>query len=332
MGRRFLKKMLLVAVVVLSSYATAQPLVLAQETFPNRPVSIWVGYAAGGVTDMIARTLAEASEKSLGQKVVVVNKTGGAGVVCVSLLTKQKPDGYTLGGNLDTPITRAPHLRDLDYDPFRDLTHIVRACLFKSVFVVKADSPFKRWEDLVEWARKNPGQLSYGDVGPGSVPHITMAKLALKEGFTYKSVTFAGDTPNISAVMGGHVMVANVSSLACKGYVQANTLKALLVHEREGLTYAPQVPTFEKLKYDIETPNAFIISAPKAIPGAVRERLEHAFLEGIKSSTFKKLVDDSELLVREPLTGNVLTEYLQKTSRAYETYIKEVGIYKIDRK
>jgi tripartite-type tricarboxylate transporter receptor subunit TctC len=332
MGRRSLKGILFAVLVILSSHAMAQTVALAQETFPNRPVTIWVGYAAGGVTDMIARTLAEASEKSLGQKVIVVNKTGGAGVVAVSLLVKQKPDGYTLGGYLDTPITRAPHLRDLDYDPFKDLTHIIRACLFKSVFVVKADSLFKKWEDLVEWARKNPGQLTYGEVGPGSVPHITMAKIALKEGFTYKGVTFAGDTPNISAVMGGHVMVANVSALACKGHVQANTLRALLVHEREGLAYAPQVPTFEKIKYDFETPNAFIISAPKGISSATRERLANAFLAGIKTSTFKKFVDDNELLVREPLTGDVLTDYLQKSSHSYEALIKEAGVYKIDRK
>jgi len=332
MGRSSSKRMLFVALVIVSTFPITQAVAIAQESFPNRPVTIWVGYAAGGVTDMIARTLAEASEKSLGQKVIVVNKTGGAGVVCVSLLTRQKPDGYTLGGYLDTPVTRAPHLRDLDYDPFRDLTHIIRACLFKSVFVVKADSPFKKWEDMVDWARKNPGQLTYGDVGPGSVPHITMAKVALKERFTYKSVTFAGDTPNIAAVLGGHVMVANVSSLACKGYVQANTLRALLVHEREGLAYAPQVPTFEKIKYDFETPNAFIVSAPKGIPAATRERLENALLAAIKTSTFKKFVDDNELLVREPLTGEVLTDYLQKTSHSYEALIREAGVYKIDRK
>ena len=332
MGRSFSKSILFAALVIASSYAIDRTKALCQETFPTRPVTIWVGYAAGGVTDMIARTLAEASEKTLGQKIVVMNKTGGAGVVCVSLLTRQKPDGYTLGGYLDTPVTRAPHLRDLDYDPFRDLTHIIRACLFKSVFVVRADSPFRKWEDLVEWARKNPGQLTYGDVGPGSVPQIAMAKIALKEGFTYKTVTFAGDTPNISAVLGGHVMVANVSSLACKGYVQANSLRALLVHEREGLAYAPQVPTFDKLKYDFETPNAFIISAPKGIPAAVKERLEKALLAGIKTSIFKRFVDENELLVREPLTGDALTNYLQKTSRSYEALIKEAGAYKIDRK
>ena len=332
MGKNSLKKILFVTLVIIWGIVIFQSIALAQTTFPTRPVTIWVTYAAGGITDTVLRTIADASEKSLGQKMVIINKTGGGGVVAVSLLTHEKPDGYTLVGCVDAPITRVPHIRDLDYDPFLNLTHIIRVCLFKSVFVVKSDSPFKQWGDVVDWAKKNPGQLLYGETGPGTVPYLAMAKVARKEGFTYKGVTFPGDGPMLNALLGGHVMITNLSSVACKGQVAAKTVRALLVHEREGLSYAPEAPTFEKMHYDFELPNTIIISAPEGLPDPVRERLEKAFIEGINSRKFMKVAEDNELIMREPLTGKALNDYLRKTYLSYETFIKEAGIYKIDKK
>jgi len=326
------KKIFLILLTVIFGYIFVQSISLAQVSFPTRSVTIWIGFPPGGVTDIITRTLAEVSEKGLGQKIVAINKPGGGGSVCASLLTKAKPDGYTLGAYVDTPITRAPHLRDLDYDPFQDLTHIIRVGLFKQAFVVRADSPFKKWEDVVNWAKKNPGQLVYGHPGAGTTPHITMAKVALKEGFTYKHVPFAGGTPNSSALLGGHVMISGDSAVTWKPHVEAKTIRVLLVFEKEGLDYAPDTPTFEKVHYDFETSSSLIISAPKGIPGAIREILEKAFIEGIRTNMFKAVAEENELLSTEPLTQKSLNDYLTKCYTSYEQSIKEAGIYKIERK
>jgi len=197
-----------VAVVVLVAIAWLVPgHPAAQEPFPTRPVTIWVGFPPGGGTDILTRALAESAEKLLGQKVVVINKPGATGVVATAEVVKAKPDGYTLVANTDTPITRAPHFRDLDYDPFRDLTHITRLGRFKLVVYVRADSPHKTWRDLVEWAKKNPGQLTFGHPGAASTPNLVMTKMASKEGISVRGIPFAGDAPMITALLGGHVVL-----------------------------------------------------------------------------------------------------------------------------
>jgi len=332
MKKDSLKRILFVLWVVVWSYMIPQSIALAQVTFPTRPVTIWVGFPPGGGTDIVIRALADSSEKSLGQKIVIINKPGGGGAVSASLLTKEKPDGYTLAAFPDTPATRSPHLRDLDYDPFRDLSFIIRVGLWKNAFVVKADSPFKKWEDVVEWAKKNPGQLIFGNPGAGTTPHLAMAKIAATEGFTFKNVPFAGDTPNVSALLGGHIMLGGGSALAWKSHVEAKTMRVLLVFEREGIDYAPDAPTFEKVHYDFETPTSVIVCAPRGIPDPIRESLEKTFIEGIKTKTFRAVAEKQELLLAEPLTGKALNDFLKKCYLLYEQVIKEAGIYKMEKK
>lgn len=332
MKRDLMKKVLFVLLVATFTYMIPQSFVLAQARFPTRPVNIWVGFAPGGGTDIIVRALAEGEEKGLKQKIVVVNKAGGGGTVCASLIAKEKPDGYTLGSSTDTPVTRAPHLVDLSYGPLQDFSFIIRAGKWKNVFVVRADSPFKKWEDLVDWAKKNPGKLIHGNPGTGTSNHLAMVKVAMKEGFTYKSVPFAGDAPNVSALLGGHVMVASGSSVAWESHVEAKEVRVLLIIEREGLDYAPNAPTFEKVGYDFEMSSSVIIFAPKGIPDPVRETLVKAFFDGMKTETFKTVAKNQGLSTADPLTGKDLHEYLRRWNVLYEQYIKEAGIYKMEKK
>ena len=310
----------------------AASLALAQEPYPTRPVTIWVGFPPGGAIDILTRILAEGAEKSLGQKLVVVNKPGGGATVAASQLARTKPDGYTIASATDTPVTRAPHLRDLDYDPFRDLTYLIQVGLFKLAFVVRADSPFKSWREVIEWARKNPGQLVFGQPGVGTTPHLTMAKVGIKDGFPFKSVPFAGDTPTVNAVLGGHVMLGGVSSLAVRSHIEAKAMRVLAVSEKEGLDYAPEAPTLAKLGYDLDAPTSVIFLAPKGIPDPVRERLEKAFSAAMNTENFRGAAKRYELIATEPLTGKALVDYLARTSARYEQLVKEAGIYKIERK
>ena len=322
-----------IAVVVLVAIAWLVPgHPAAQESFPTRPVTIWVGFPPGGGTDILTRALAESAEKLLGQKVVVINKPGATGVVATAEVVKAKPDGYTLVANTDTPITRAPHFRDLDYDPFRDLTHITRLGRFKLVVYVRADSPHKTWRDLVEWAKKNPGQLTFGHPGAASTPNLVMTKMASKEGISVRGIPFAGDAPMITALLGGHVVLGGGSSVAASSYVQAKRVRILLVNEKEGLDYAPEAVPFEKAGYDIENSTSVIIHGPKGIPRPVAERLENAFVEAAKMEPFVSVARKSELIAGDRLTGQALAEYLRKVSVNYEALIKEAGLYKSQKK
>jgi len=328
----FLKIFLFILIAVIWSLMLPHSFSMAQPSFPARSAAIWVGFPACGSTDIIARILAEGAEKSFGQKIVVVNKPGGGGTVCASLIARQKPDGYTIAAFTDTPVARSPHMEDLDYDSFQDLSYIILVGLWKNAFVVKTDSPFNKWKDVVDWAKKNPGQLIYGHPGIGTTPHLAMVKVAKKEGFTFKSVPFAGAAPTVSALLGGHVMIAAGTTLAYRAHVQAKTLKLLLVFEKEGLDYAPNIPTFEKMHYDFELPTSVIICAPKGIPDHVRETWERTFIEGMNQEAFKKVAREQELLLMKPLTNKDLLDYIRKCSLLYEQSIKEAGVYKKEKR
>jgi tripartite-type tricarboxylate transporter receptor subunit TctC len=327
MKKVYLRHGLLIVAGIVSIVALLQSAVFAQAQFPTRPVTLWVGLPPGGSADVLARALAEGAEKSLGQKIVVINKAGGGGTVATSLLKNEKPDGYTLLLTTDTAITRAPHISDLEYDPFKDIDHFMMIGRWKTVWTVKGDSPFKTWSDMIDWAKKNSGQLTFGHCTASSF-YFGMVKISKKEGFTFKGVPYACDAPTMAAVLGGHVMVGGGTAAPYRSHVLANNIRILLSDEK--ITYAaghgPQT-TFKEMKYDFDVPLLAIILAPKGMPDNVRKVLEKAFNDGMTSPTFKKIVDEQEHSV-QPLTGKAFVDYLEKTSSTYEDLIKEAGLYK----
>ena len=321
-------RMLALSLTLLAAGLAAPWPALAQEAFPTRPITVWVGFPPGGGTDILTRALAESAEKILGQKVIVVNKPGASGTVATTELVKAKPDGYTLVSNTDTPVTRSPHLRDLDYDPFRDLTYIMRYGRYKIAWTVREDSPFKTWNDVVEWAKQHPGQLTFGHPGVASTPNLAMGRMAAKSGFTFRSVPFGGDAPAISALLGGHAMMIATSSVSIGTYVQAKRMRVLLVNDKDGLEYAPAALPLARAGFDVETATVLIITAPKGLPRPVAEKLEKAFVEASRMEPFVSVAKKNELIVDEPITGQTLADYIRKLSASYEALIKEAGLYK----
>jgi len=330
MKRNSLKGLVVVAGVV-CILAVLHSAAFAQAKFPTRPVNLWVGLPPGGSADVLARALAEGAEKALGQKIVVVSKPGGGGTVATSLLKNEKPDGYTLLVNTDTVTTRAPHITQLEYDPFADVDNFMLIGEWKTVWTVKGDSPHKKWTDLVDWAKKNPGQLTFGHCTASSF-YFGMVAISKKEGFTFKGVPFACDNPTMTALLGGHVMLGGGTAAPYRSQVLANGIRIIL--SRQKIDYAEghgQQTTFKDMNYEFDLPLLAMILAPKGMPDNVRSTLEKAFLEGMKSDVFKKVAQDQELQVR-PMTGKPLFDYLKKTSATYETLIKEVGMYKSEKK
>lgn len=331
MKRNFWGNVMVAVVMIAFTVLLFNPGVYAQTKFPTRPVNLWVGLAPGGSADVLARALAEAAEKSLGQKIVVVNKAGGGGTVAASLLAKEKPDGYTLLLTTDTAVTRAPFISDLQYDPFKDLDHFLMIGKWKTIWTVRGDSPFKSWKDMLDWAKKNQDQLTFGYCTASSF-YFGMVKIAKMEGFTFRGIPYACDGPTLTAVLGGHVMVGGGTAAPSRTHVLANNIRILLSDEK--IDYAaghgPQT-TFKEMKYDFDVPLLAIILAPKGMPDSIRKSLEKAFMDGMNSETFKKIVADQELTV-QPLTGKPFTDYLKKVSATYEELIKAAGLYKSEKK
>src|SRR5213075_1087530 len=174
-----------VALIALASAAAAQ-------SFPAKPVTLLCPWPPGGTTDTHLRRFAEVAAKYLGQPVVVENKPGGGGMVGPAQMARlARPDGYTLA---QLPITayRLPHQRAVDWDALNDFSYIIGITGYTFGVVVRADSPFKTLGDLIDYARANPGKLSYGSPGTGTSPHLLMEQVAMKTGVQLLHAPFKG--------------------------------------------------------------------------------------------------------------------------------------------
>ncbi len=250
--------------------------------------------------------------------------------MAASLLVREKPDGYTLLLTTDTAVTRAPHLSELTYDPFKDLDLFMNLVQWKTVWTVKADSPFKKWGDMVEWAKKNPGQLTFGHCTASSF-YFGMVKIAKDEGFTFRSVPYACDGPTMTAVLGNHVMVGGGTAAPYRPHVLAGTIRILLADEKVGYAAGHGQQTFKDLKYDFDVPLLAIVLAPKNMPEPVKKTIEKAFTDAMKTESFRKIAEDQEALIK-PMSGKPFVDYLKKTSATYEELTKEAGLHKSQQK
>ena len=176
------------------------------QTFPTRPITLIVPWPAGGSTDTHLRRLAEIAARHLGQAIVIENKPGGGGMLGPGAMAKTaNPDGYTLS-QLHVGAFRQPHLQKVEWDPLRDFTYIIGVSGYTFGMVVKADSPFRTLEDVIAFAKANPGKLSYSSTGTGTSPHLLVEQLAAKAGVQLLHVPYKGNADSTQALMGGHVM------------------------------------------------------------------------------------------------------------------------------
>ena len=298
--------------------------------FPTRPVTIWIGWAPGGSTDILARAVAPAAEKILGQPVVIENKPGGTGALAMGLLKNAKPDGYTLAACTDTPFTRIPHTVGVKYNSLEDFTYITALGRSRIGVVVRSDSPFKKFQDLIDFARKNPGQLTHGTPGVANTTHLAMEKIAQTEKVKIQHIFFQGSAPTIAAILGGHVMCASTVAVGWISHVKAGTLRPLLIYDPpEGIEQMPEVPTIKKLGYNWEVPIFEVMAAPKGLPKPIADKLIAAFAEAMKSPRFQNVAREQEtILSGKILSGEDLHKTIETQYHFYGSLIKELGLEK----
>lgn len=175
------------------------------QEYPTRAITLLIANSAGGGVDVCARMIAQEAEKILGQEIIPVNRPGGGGAVGVGILANSKGDGYTLCAATDHPLTTIPHMESIPYDPTKDLIPIIQYGSLKSVYVVRSDSPHTSFKDLIEFARKNPGKVSFGAPGTGTSSHLFMEQVILSEKVSITIVPFQGAAPAMTALLGGHI-------------------------------------------------------------------------------------------------------------------------------
>ena len=318
-----MKKRLCILVATLL-LAWISPCPAADVAYPTKPIHIWVGFAAGGTTDVLSRTVAGIAEKTLGQSTIIENKPGGGGAVCLGLLSSARPDGYTLGAASDSPFTRTPHMVGVVYDSMKDFAPLVRMGLTKQGIVVLAGSPFKKFQDIIDFARKNPGRLTYSTPGSGTSAHLGMEKIALEEKVKFQHIPFQGDAPAFTAVLGGHVMVGVLGAQAWISHTRTGSARPLLLFD------SLEVPGFDKLGYNFEPAAAQMIFAPKGLPKPITDKLTAAFSGAMATSQYQKVAKQMELVVGEPLSGADFQKWLQEQYNMYGTLVKQLGLKKAE--
>jgi tripartite-type tricarboxylate transporter receptor subunit TctC len=263
------------------------PLAAAQEKFPSKPIEIIVPTAAGGGTDIAFRMLAEIAEPMLGQKVVVSNKTGGGGFIGMTSIVRAKPDGYTLGGLWNAPLTMTPHMQPAPYSP-DDYATVTLADSAATIFCTKPDFPASNGKEFIDQLKTNPSKYTYGNDGVGGTLHLAAERIFAKFGAKARPVPFAGAGETLKAFLGGHIDIYAGSITPILPYVKEKQAKCLLVTTAKRVDAVPGASSLT----DIGAPEAQTVLwhgliAPKGVPEDRMAVLEKAFREAARSERFR---------------------------------------------
>lgn len=261
---------------------------LAQESFPSKPITMIIESGAGGMADVMARAVAKIAEKELGQPIVCENRVGAAGTIAKNYVLKSKPDGYTIGAASTAININIPHMRDIPYNVFEDQREIATYFKYTHALLVRADAPWKTFEDVVAYARQNPGKFTYATAGVGFTQHIVMERIAMKEGIKWSMVPFKSGAEAALAALGGHTNAVAQGPADVVPHVQAGKLKLLLALNDNRWPIAPNVPTVLE-KYGFFGISYQALYGPKGIPDAVAEKLENAFRKAVNDPSYLEL-------------------------------------------
>jgi len=275
----------LVAILVVGSFWVEKA--GAQEKFPTGPVSLIVPAAPGGGTDIVARIFAEAIEPYLGQKMVILNKPGAGGSMGIAETAKARPDGYTLGITPVSTLTMIPHVLKVPYtlDDFSYVAQITQAPI---IFCVREDFPAKTPKEFFDYAKQNPGKLTVGMDGIGSIMHICGEKVFHAMGVKLKSVHFGGTGEIIKAFLGGHVDVCATSVQPIMPHLESGKVRAVFCSTKDNVEGIKGMATV----VDLGVPQAETISwrgifGPKGIPADRITVLEQALMKAAQTDTVK---------------------------------------------
>jgi tripartite-type tricarboxylate transporter receptor subunit TctC len=256
--------------------------------YPEKPITVIVPFSVGGGLDLAARSLEKLAPKYLGQPLVVLNKPGGAGAIGWNELSGASPDGYTIGiTGMDMLLL--PLYGPTKYNYPTALDPLVQIASSSMAMAVQSDQPWQNIDELIEYAKKHPGQLKFGHSGIGSFNHVLGEMFGQAAGITIEQVPFTGGGEMAAALLGGHIQLIFVNPMIVKEHVKNGTIRVLAVTGEQRMIdpIFAQVPTFNEQGLAILLTNWFGVAAPKEMPDEVKNKLA----EGLKA-----IVTDPEFI------------------------------------
>ena len=315
------------ATLALGAAFLAGPIAAAQDRYPSKPIKVVLGFSAGGGTDAIARALAKHMADTLGTNVLIDNKPGANGNIAGEAVAKAPADGYTLLYNTSS-IASSPALygNRLSYSVTKDVVPVGRTASLPIVLVVPANSPFKSVNELVAYAKANPGKLNYASAGNGNVTHL--ASLSFEDAVRVKGthVPYKGEAPAIADLMAGHVDYYFATSPGAIPAVKSGRLKALAVATMQRLETLPDVPTLdETVAKGLGLAAWSGMMAPAGTPPAVIAKLNDAVNKALKDKEVLAFFANQSAHAT-PSTPEEYGAFLKKEIDALAKVIKGSGL------
>jgi tripartite-type tricarboxylate transporter receptor subunit TctC len=256
--------------------------------YPRRSVTIIVPYAAGGAGDTLTRAIAMHAQQRLGRRVLVENRPGGGGTIGVGAVARASPDGYTLGFVSSSPIVSVPNFVRVPYDPERDFIYIARFMISAYPVLVRTDSPWQSFEELLAFARANPRRLRWSTAGLNGSPHIAVEAALRQEGVRAAFVPMQGSPEVLAGLLGDTLDVGVISDYA--PLVAAGRLRVLAEIGAEVFPGLDDVPTFKALNYPLAPSIFFGLAGPAGMPAELVELWSGIVRDASRSAEFASLI------------------------------------------
>jgi tripartite-type tricarboxylate transporter receptor subunit TctC len=264
---------------------------LAQADYPNKPVRLVVGFAAGGISDVLGRAIAIPMSKQLGQQVIVENKPGAGTTIAGDFIAKSPPDGYTLWlQDITTHAINANLYAKLPYDSMKDFSFVAMVASTPLMLVVHPSTPANNVRELIALLKANPGKYSYGSSGNGTIVHLSAEMLKSSAGVEALHVPYKGSNPATAAILGGEVAFVFSTMPPAISNVKGGKLRALAVTTPKRSAAAPEVPTM----IEAGLPNFEIVLysgvlAPKGMDRALVRRINAEFGKAVRAAEMQQV-------------------------------------------
>lgn len=297
------------------------------QAFPARAVTLTVGFAPGGGTDTAARIIAKKLSENLGQSVIVDNRAGAGGNIAAQHIAGAAPDGYTIHLTSVGPMTVAPHIvKNLPYDPKRDIAPITMGVMFPNVFVVHPGIPAATLAEFVALAKQKPGELSYGSAGIGGAGHLAGELFKQRAGVDIVHVPYKGGGPAMTDLLGGRIaMYAAVPSTAAP-HIEAGKARALATTGAQRTSAMPNVPTVAESGYPgFEATNWYAFVAPGKTPAEILDFWNREIVKVLKDPQVSGELA-KQGLEPAPGTREEFTRYIDRENEKWSRVVREAKI------
>lgn len=300
---------------------------LAQSAaYPNKPVKIVVGYAAGGAVDVVARTIGQSLQASLGQAFIVENKPGAGTNIAVKSVITAEPDGYTLMMAANALAANMALYQPQPFDAEKDLVAVSLIGRVPVVIAANANAPFANVKQLIEAAKGKPNSIAYGTPGNGSTPHMAIELFARAAGIDLQHIPYRGGSPAITDTIGGQLPLVAVNALEVLPHVRSGKLKVLGVLSPNRSANFPDVPTIAESGFPgFEASVWYGLVAPVATPKPIVAKL-HAEVQ--KALQTKEVRERMSAVGGEVVPGSadMFTQLIRSERVRYDKLVRDANI------